>query len=88
MEIDYKHTCTLTEVINLHFYENHIHLPHLRLTTVQKGAYYSGIKVYNDLPSSIKSLIYDQRKFKTTLKNFLLSHSFYSLEEYFSTNLK
>ena len=77
----FEHTCEIhtTSIRN----RTNLHLPHLKLTTVQKGAYCSEIKVYNDLPSNIKSLIYDRRKFKTTLQNFLLTQSFYSLEECF-----
>jgi len=61
-----------------------LHLPHCRLTTVQPGAYYSSI---NDLPSNIKRLSHDKRNCETTLNNFLLTHSFNSLEEYFNTNI-
>jgi len=51
----------------------------------QKGIYYSGIKIYNHLPTAIKNLSGDKNKFKLTLKRYLLHNSFYSLEEYFNT---
>jgi hypothetical protein len=43
---------------------------------------------YNSLPQSIKQLSYDARKFKVTLKKFLLVNSFYSLEEYYTFDAK
>jgi len=47
-------------------------------------AYYSGIKVFNNLPSEIKNVAGNQKKFKIVLKIFLYTFSFYTLEEYFS----
>jgi hypothetical protein len=64
------------------------HPPQLNLTKAQKGVYFSGIKVYNSLPQSIKQLSKDAKIFKVTLKKFLLIHSFYSLEEYFTFDAK
>jgi hypothetical protein len=43
--------------------------------------------VFNHLPPNIKSLSNEVRLFKPTLKRFLLSNSFYSLDEYFDCNL-
>ena len=54
------------------------------LTMYQKGAYYSGIKIYNHLPTVIKNLSNDTNKFKLALKKYLSHNSFYSLEEYFN----
>jgi hypothetical protein len=41
-----------------------LHLPLLRLTTIQKGTYYSGIKVYNDLPTSTNTWFIIQENLK------------------------
>jgi len=49
----------------------------------KKGVYYSGIKIFNYLPQNIKNLSWNVKKFKLTLKRFLLVGSFYTLEEYF-----
>ena len=57
----------------------------LNLIPYQKGVYYSGIKIYNHLPTAIKDLSNDKNKFKLALKKYLLHNSFYSLEEYFNT---
>ena len=52
------------------------------LTVFQKGAYYSGIKLFNHLPLKIKSLTNKIKLFKPALKSFRNLHSFYSVEEY------
>ena len=67
---------------------SHLHIQTANLTTFQKGPFYFGIKVFNYLPTSIKNTPHDIRQFKSVLKSFLLINSFYSLEEYFTWNLK
>jgi len=62
-----------------------VYVPAANLTTYQKGVYYSGIKIYNHLPTAIKDLSDDENKFKLALKRYLLHNYFYSLEEYFNT---
>jgi hypothetical protein len=57
--------------------------PTWNLTGYQQGIYYSGIRVYNHLPSHIKQLSDHPKKFELHLKEFLYLRSFYSLEEYF-----
>lgn len=49
----------------------------------KKGAFNTGIKVYNHLPLDIKSL--DVRKFKSKLKDWLFKNVFYDLKEYFDS---
>jgi len=61
---------------------NNLYLPQANLTIYQKGTYYSGIKIFNNLPLQIKNVADNQRKFKTVLKNYLHTYSFYSIEEY------
>jgi hypothetical protein len=53
---------------------------------VQKGVNYSGIRILNNLPQSIRDLSSDVINFKQALKNFLLLGSFYSLNEYYEWN--
>ena len=62
-----------------------LYVPTANLAIYQKGIYYSGIKIYNHLPTAIKDLSGDKNKFKLALKRYLLHYSFYSLEEYFNT---
>jgi hypothetical protein len=53
-----------------------IHMTQENLSVYQKGAYYSGVKVFNKLPSDIKNVNGNITKFKTTLKNFYMqTHS-------------
>jgi hypothetical protein len=49
--------------------------------------YHSGIKVFNCLPTGIKGLSGDVRKFKSALKGFLSEGSFYTIQEYFDWDL-
>jgi hypothetical protein len=60
-----------------------LHQPTSNLIVYQQGIYYSGVRVYNNLPSHIKRLSDDPKNFELQLKTFLYLHSFYSLEEYF-----
>jgi hypothetical protein len=53
------------------------------LAKYQKGVYFSGIKIYNNLPSNIKNASGDIMRFKKLLRHFLTTHYFYSLEEYY-----
>jgi hypothetical protein len=51
------------------------HHPQARLSVYQKGAHYTGIKLFNRLPGSIKQLSHDPKQFQNV-------HSFYSMDEY------
>ena len=44
---------------------------------------YCGSKIYNHLPMSIKAHSNDAKRFKATLKKYLIEHVFYSLDEYY-----
>jgi hypothetical protein len=57
-----------------------LHRPTANLTLFRKGVCYSGVKIYNYLPSTLKQLSYDVNKFKMALRGFLLANSFYSLK--------
>jgi hypothetical protein len=52
---------------------------------VSEGAYYSGIKVFNSIPSNIKKLFCDVKRFKLDLGKYLHLKSFYTLGEYFNS---
>ena len=79
---------TNSDVHNFNTRTNHdLHIPVANLAVFQKGVWYSGIKIYNHLPPTLKQLSYDVSKFKTALKSFLLTKSFYTLEEYYSGSL-
>jgi hypothetical protein len=59
-------------------YGYNLHVPYTNLSKYKKVVYYTGIKLFNNLPP-IKSLNYDIKKFKPTLK---VSHSFYTIKEF------
>jgi hypothetical protein len=50
----------------------------------QREVFYPGIKVFNALPSPIKNISGNLKKFKVALKHYLLTHPFYNLDEFFS----
>jgi hypothetical protein len=62
---------------------NNLYTPQANLSVYQKGAYYSGVNIFNKFPSNIKNVNGNITKFKTTLKRFLYVNSFYTLKEYF-----
>jgi hypothetical protein len=64
-----------------------LHLPSANLTLVQKRLLYSGSKIYEyiHLPLNIKILSNDAKRFKSTLKSYLIEHTFYSLDEYYQS---
>ena len=61
---------------------NNLYLPQENLTIYQKGAYYSWIKIFNNLPLEIKIVADNQKKFKLALKKLLCTYTFYAMEEY------
>ena len=62
---------------------NYLYYPITNLTAYQKGVHYMGIKIFNNLPTYIKDISNNVKKFENCLKRFLHIHSFYSLVEYF-----
>jgi hypothetical protein len=64
-------------------HRNDLHLPQATLAMYQKGVHYSGVKVFNSLPKTLKDISNKPGKFKIALKHFLLTNSFYSLDEFF-----
>jgi len=64
-------------------YNYSLHLPSTNLTLVQKGILYSGSRIYNHLPLNIKILSNDAKCFKSTLRSYLIEHTFYSLDKYY-----
>jgi hypothetical protein len=65
-------------------HKHDLHQLSANFASYQKDAYYAGIKLFNTLTDSIKSLHYDTKVFKPALKYNLSSHSFYSIKEFAS----
>jgi hypothetical protein len=63
---------------------SNLHLPSSNLTVFQKGPEYFGIKVYNSLPGNIIQLSGNKNQFKKVLLQFLYSHSFYNIDNFFN----
>jgi len=61
-----------------------LHLPQVSLAMYQEGVYYSDIKIFNGLPKAITNISSKPEKFKIAPKHCLLTHSFYSADEFFS----
>jgi hypothetical protein len=55
-----------------------LHLSEANLTIYQKCVYYSGIRVYNGLPTDIKDISDSPVKFKTALKHFIFTLLLYT----------
>jgi hypothetical protein len=49
-----------------------LHLPRTHLSIYQKGVFYSGIKIFNNLPRNIKTYIDNPITFKKAVKKVLL----------------
>jgi hypothetical protein len=52
--------------------------------SIRREFFYSGIKIFNGLSKAIKDISSKLKELKTALKHYLLSHLFYSLDEFFS----
>ena len=61
-----------------------LHIQFCRTTLLKNSSTNVGIKLYNKLPNTIKTLEKLQ-EFKIRLKYFLLQHIFYSVYEYMSS---
>jgi hypothetical protein len=59
--------------------KNQLHRPIANILCLQKKAYYAGIKVFRNLPSSLTSLI-KKEQFKVKLTRYLITHSSYSVD--------
>jgi hypothetical protein len=64
--------------------KHHLHRPVANLLCFQKGASYSGIRIFNSWPQIIINLKNEKTQLKVTLKKFLNTHSFYSVDEFFT----
>jgi hypothetical protein len=63
-------------------HKNYLHKPTANLSCFQKSMHYAGIKIFNTLPSDLKSLTNEKAWFQVALKWHLNTYSFYSFDEY------
>jgi IS1 family transposase len=66
---------------------DHLHRPTANLSCFQKSAYYAGINIFNSLSSNLRSLMNKKAQFKITLKRYLNTHSYCSVEEVLMFNV-
>jgi hypothetical protein len=59
-----------------------LHRPIANLLCFQKGVSYAPVKIFNSLPSSITNLGNDKKQFKSALRKYLMTHCFYSINEF------
>jgi len=64
--------------------KHHFHRLVANLSCFQKGAFYSGIRIFNGLPRSITNLNNEKTHFKVALKKFLNAHFSYYVDEFFT----
>jgi exonuclease III len=64
-------------------YCNNFYLPTTNLSKVQKGVLFSGSRIFNHLPSNIKSASADINRFKCLLKRYLIDRAFYTMNEFY-----
>jgi hypothetical protein len=75
---------------NLENYNTHtrcstnLHLPQGNLAMYQKGVYCSQVKIFTNLPLDNKNSSSNFTRFKRNLKYYLTTHSFYTLDEYYT----
>jgi hypothetical protein len=62
--------------------KNQLYLPTTNLSVVQKGATFSGIRLFNSSPGTIQSLRNDRVRFKNNLLSYLMANSFYTVAEF------
>jgi len=48
-------------------HNDNLHVPSDNLPVYQRGVYYSGIKIFNHLPTAIKNLSDNKKKFQIAL---------------------
>jgi hypothetical protein len=56
--------------------------PIANLSCFHKGACYTGIRIFNSLPPSLRIISDKKEKFKAALKRYLITHTFYSVDEF------
>ena len=64
--------------------QNKLHIPSVRLSSIQRGVCYSSVKIFNQLPQNIFKYCNNVHAFKTLLRDYLVKNAFYSIEEFLS----
>ena len=78
--VNYKSFFSVNSDIHNFNTRNNSNNPHLSM--FQMGPTYADIKIFNHLSTNIKDLSNNVDQFKKPLKDFLYTHSFYTVEEF------
>jgi hypothetical protein len=63
--------------------QNKLHVPPVSLSSMQRGVYYSTIKIFNHLPQYVFKIHNNLCVFKILLRDHLVKNAFYFIEEFF-----
>jgi hypothetical protein len=61
-----------------------LHLISIRLIAFKEGAYFTGMRIFNHLPTNVKTQANKIELLTSALKRYLILKSLYSLNEYFN----
>jgi hypothetical protein len=56
--------------------------PIANLSCFQKRVSYAAVKIFSTVPTSVSTLRHDNEQFKSALRKYLMTHCFYSLDEF------
>ena len=59
--------------------QNKLHIPSVRLFSIQRGVCYSSVKIFNQLPQNIFKFHNNLHTFKTLLRDYHVNNAFYSI---------
>jgi hypothetical protein len=62
--------------------QNKLHIPSVRLSSIQRDVNYSSVKIFNQLPQNIFKYCNNIHTFKTLLRDYLVKNAFYSIKEF------
>jgi hypothetical protein len=68
-------------------YRDNLYFLSSSLSLYKKSVYYTGINIFNKLPSELKELVQTPKIFKSSLKRYVVLHSFYNSEEFYCMNV-
>jgi len=64
--------------------QNKLHIPSVRLSSIQRGVYYPSVKIFDQLTQNIFKFHYNKHTRKTFLRDYLVKNAFYSSNEFLS----
>jgi len=65
--------------------KHQLYRPVVTLSCIQRGVFYSSIKIFNKLPR-ILELNNETPRFMVALRKYLITHVFYSVDEFLSSS--